>query len=111
MATQQQKLVIILIAVLLAVIIVSGLILWALPAREDAGLAEFAADETASPPISDQAESDTLNPPAAAPAATGEFNVAVFERAVFRALNLPLITNGSLPVKPPAAVGKANPFL
>lgn len=39
------------------------------------------------------------------------FDLRSVQRNDFNALNLPLITQGTLPVQPPPAVGKANPFL
>lgn len=111
MATSQQKLVIVLVAVLLAVIIVSGVVLWALPSQESANTLEFSDTETSASLTANSFGEETDNALTETTSAPTEFNIAVFERAVFRALNLTLITNGSLPVGPPGIIGKANPFL
>ena len=87
----QQRLMIVLGAVLLAVILVSGIIIVVLP--------------NTSPTQIDQ-ESDP-----AATATPATFDLTVFERAPFKALNNALLQNGLLPVQPPPATGKANPFL
>lgn len=51
-------------------------------------------------------------PPApSTPPVSHDLNAAVFERSLYRELNLQLINTGSLPVQPPAGTGKANPFL
>lgn len=85
----RNKQIVVLVAVLLAIIAVSVVLLWLLPSRSH---------------------------PAAAPApdasvTAAEFNVRVLQRAEYLQLNTQPVKDGSLPVQPPAPVGKANPFL
>ena len=90
---QQRKTVITLIAVLGAVITVSVIVVMMLPSKD--------APIDLSPDISN----DTLK--ASAPS----FNLKVLDRTGYKSLNQEVIQNGSLPVVPPPATGKANPFL
>lgn len=44
-------------------------------------------------------------------AAGGVFDLRVFDRQDYQSIDKRLVEDGTLPVKPPAAIGKANPFL
>lgn len=91
---ERNQQIIILSAVLGAVIIVSGLLLWLLPgapsADEEGALGRPSLDTTPT---------------------TTDFNVTVLQRSDYLELNAQLVIEGLLPVQPPTPVGKANPFL
>lgn len=95
MANRSSQLIIILAAVLLAVIAGSGLVLWFLGSNEP-------SPTTLTP-----------TPEVAAPQQPGDdaFNTGVLRSSDYTKLDQQLVTDGSLPVQPPATVGKANPFL
>lgn len=100
MAASNRKLVLTLVAVLLAVVVASAAIIWLVPGEDEPTFESVSESlDTTTPLIP---ETDTVN--------SGKFDLTPLEQAAYRNLNLPLITNGSLPVKPPAG-GKANPFL
>jgi len=99
MAADQRRLIIVLSAVLLAVLAVSAAVLLLLPDND-----EIATDNTPSTPAAPVSGEVEL------PDGT-VFNLAVLQRAVYKNLNLGVLQGGLLPVRPPAAVGKANPFL
>ncbi len=90
----QRKTIIILAAALLAVLVVSAAVLFLLPNNSEVVPGQSV--------VQDELEE----------AASGVgFNLQVLERSAYKALNSTLLQNGLLPVKPPAATGKANPFL
>lgn len=89
----KSKLIPILIALLSAVVVAAAAIVWLLPSQPA--------------PNGDLLVSDT-QPSYSSSAA---LNVMLFDRRAYQHLNLQVINNGSLPVQPPAAAGKANPFL
>lgn len=100
MASHQTQLILVLVAVLLAVVLASAAVLWLLPAGEAIPPADL-TDQTMPGPAE--------VPPA--PAASGGFNTAVLRSSRYTTLDQQLVTDGSLPVQPPASIGKANPFL
>jgi hypothetical protein len=89
---KNQRLIIVLSATLLAALLVSILVFVLLP---------------------DQSEPTAVDtPPSPEEAFTqSEFNLGVTERTEYRRLDSRPLQEGALPVAPPAAVGKANPFL
>ena len=93
MALDQQKTILLLVAILLAVIASSIAVLVLLPNGEDTQTGDTVTEGT---PADTQLEN---------------FNLNVLERSDFKELDQTLIENNSLPVQPPAAIGKANPFL
>lgn len=93
MAQPKTNLVAILVLLLLLVVAGSAAVLWFLPGAEPA-------------PVS-PAPPSSLTPDAG----SAVFNLRLFDRGVYQTLNLKLVSDGSLPVKPPASAGKANPFL
>lgn len=102
MATNQKKLIVTLVAILLAVIVVSAGVLFMLPST----------DEPGAPLLSDETQTSTTPSTTTQQDVSGSgFNVSIFQSTAFRALNLQLITGGRLPVQAPAGTGKANPFL
>lgn len=92
----QTRLIVILVGILIAIAAISLFLLWYLP-----GL-------ISPKPISDNdlpGTTDTLQP------ITTTFNTNVLQTSDYLLLDTQLIKEGSLPVQPPAGVGKANPFL
>lgn len=81
-----------LIGLLLLVVIASAAVLWFLPPATPLTTPLSAPDSS---PVAEIAA----------------FDLKLFNRLEFQTLNLQLVSNGSLPVEPPAAIGKANPFL
>lgn len=104
MASRSSQLIIVLIAVLLAVLAGSGIVLWVFNNRQPATVPTPLADETASP-----LSADSTNLTVPGDGAT--FNTTVLRSSSYNALDVQLVTSGALPVQPPAVVGKANPFL
>ncbi len=101
--TQQQKLIITLGAVLVAVLVASGVVVY---------IVSTSSEEEVDPLFVDEAStgSDETDTPAPAGNQTG-FNTTPLQRNEYTSLNAQLIQSGQLPVQPPAATGKANPFL
>lgn len=96
---KQRRIVGILFVILMIALVAAAALLWLLPgapAPEDE--LEIVSD---APLFIDET----------VPTTPAQFNVSVFEQAAYRALNLQFISDGSLPVQPPANAGKANPFL
>ncbi|MGH7928510.1 MAG: hypothetical protein ACREQV_12020 [Candidatus Binatia bacterium] len=93
---KQRTMIIMLSAVLLAVLVASGAVFFLLPS------------DTTEPP---QPSAPTANQDTNAPSTSQGFHTGVLERSVYQSLNTNLIETGLLPVRPPAATGKANPFL
>lgn len=81
-------------AVLLIVIAASGAVLFYLPEDEPAVVED-------APLLTDTSSGS----------GGGVFDTAVLNRSGYTELNTGLVQSGRLPVKPPAAVGKVNPFL
>lgn len=99
------RLITILIVILIIVIIAAGAIVWLLPSQPPS---TTTPSSTAEPLFAD----DTLPPSPTPGAANGRiFNVEVLRSTLYQSLNHQLIDSGALPVQPPAAIGKANPFL
>lgn len=94
----------VLIGLLVLVVAAAAAVLWFLPGAEPL-LPELPSPSGDAPLFTN----DTT--PASSGAAPTSFNLKLFERSGYQALNLPLIQNGSLPVAPPPGIGKANPFL
>lgn len=101
MASRQTRLMVILVAVLLAVVLASVTILWLLPASSPTAEEPIAAN---SPEVGDEPGNEQSSQ------AEG-LDLAPVQRAGWRALDTQPILEGALPVQPPAVVGKANPFL
>lgn len=99
MANRQRQLIIILGAVLLAVIVGSGAVLWSFGSRTTTDGPEPAA--------TGQAPTES---PVSVGIGTG-FDTTVLRSSRYTTLDQQLVNDGSLPVQPPAGVGKANPFL
>lgn len=95
MATSNNKLIIILSAVLLAVITASMVLLFLLPSNDGQ---QAAPKEDLSPSATPAQEKATLD-------------LKVYDRKEYKQLNSQPVKDGSVPVEPPAQVGKANPFL
>lgn len=89
MIQPKSKTIPILAGLFFAVVVAAAALLWLLP-----GQPKMVAPE---------------NPLLVLPPAT--LDVSLFNRSAYQQLNLQVITSGSLPVQPPATVGKANPFL
>lgn len=89
MAERQQRVIIILVAVLIAAAVVAGILWWMLPGE----------------PAVQQDLTQTQARPG------GGFDLGVFNRSGYTAIDQRLIREGALPVQPPAGTGKANPFL
>ena len=100
--TTQNKLIIVLTAVLLAVLVASGIILFLLPSSESDNFTDVSPEETESVGV-------TTNSAGSVP--TGSFRLDVLQRQAYQLLNKQLVREGARPVKPPTTVGKANPFL
>lgn len=94
MAASSQKIISILGGIFLAVVVVSIAVIWFLPATEETDVAPI---DTSSPSSTGQASPD--------------FNTAVLRRPEYAALNQQTVSEGAVPVQPPAVIGKANPFL
>jgi len=92
--------VVILGAVFLAAVIVAIVIFFMVPAGDTPGTEQ---SDTTTAPVLDGA-------PAATGASTG-FDLGVLNRRVYQLLNRQLVQEGAIPVPPPPAVGKPNPFL
>lgn len=106
MASRSSQLIIVLAAILLAVIAGSGLVLWFLNSNQDPATLDSNLDQAA---VGENAPVDSTVPQ---PTTTGAaFNTNVLRSSRYTTLDQQLVTDGSLPVQPPAAVGKANPFL
>lgn len=88
MANQSNRVVVILIALLVAVMAVGAVVWWVLPGGSGGPAEQSVRD----------------------PESLG-FNVRVLQTGGFLALDKQLITEGALPVQPPPNTGKANPFL
>lgn len=97
MADSNNKLIIILSAVLLAVMTVSAVIFVLIP-PPSSGLPEEEGAPAAQISPGPSAVSDDLD-------------LSIFNRQLYRQLDMQPIRDGSLPVQPPVQVGKANPFL
>lgn len=100
MVNRQAQLIVVLIAVLLAVVAGSGAVLWLLQSRDGGGVRTTIPARTPTP-------ADTTG--TAVPRAG--FDTAILRSTYYTTLDQQLVTDGSLPVAPPAVSGKANPFL
>ena len=99
--SNQRKLIIVLLAVLLAVLAASGVVLVFLPTggqSEDPVTGTSTSTQNNQP--GDIDEQDVQG-----------FNLQTLERNAFKELDTGMIQRGLLPVKPPQGTGKANPFL
>lgn len=97
MAEQDNKVVVILAGVLLAIMVVAGAVFLFLPSGDDS---------------SDEVVTTLINPDAQAPSGTARgFDLTVLRQRAFQLLNRQLVLEGALPVQAPAEIGKANPFL
>lgn len=105
MASGQSKIIIILGAVVLAVITASAAALWLLPSPDE-GSGLLSEDQAQTSPVA-----STEVPPTSPGDDRAVFNTTVLRTKRYTTLDQQLVTDGSLPVQPPAAVGKANPFL
>lgn len=94
----QTRLIVILSAILLAVIVGSGILIFLLPSSSPTPTITPTTDETATTATT-------------APTGQGNFNTGVFQRSDYVVLDRQMIQDGRLPVQPPANAGKANPFL
>lgn len=96
----------ILVVILILIVIATGATFWLLPSAPS-------QPPVSSSPAADEAPlfSDSAAPVATSAPAGPVFNVDVLSNTLYQSLNHQLIDNGSLPVQPPAATGKANPFL
>lgn len=94
------------ILIIVLLIVLGALVgLWLLPRAQDEPL-------FVSPAPSPQPETPLFSDtPPPATTDTRVFNLDVLRGTLYQSLNHQLIDNGSLPVQPPAATGKANPFL
>lgn len=93
MPQSQRRIIIILVAVLLAVVGTSVAIVLLLPSSPN-----LVPESAPVIPVRD-AVPDTV-----------EFNLSVLERSSYASLNADMIQRGLLPVLPPESVGKPNPF-
>ncbi|MEX1997899.1 MAG: hypothetical protein WEA04_04485 [Candidatus Andersenbacteria bacterium] len=93
MANKQTRVIIILSAVLIAAALVSALVLSLLPSQSQ--------PTGPSSPLPGELSEDS----------TSGFNLQFLQTASYLSLDKQLIISGALPVQPPAATGKANPFL
>ncbi|HSX24889.1 MAG TPA: hypothetical protein VLG69_02905 [Candidatus Andersenbacteria bacterium] len=91
--------IVVLAAILIAGIAAVWLIYRAPSSSTPTGTETSVTTESSTIPSTDQTTSS------AAP-----FNTSVLQRSDYSALDLGLITQGRLPVLPPAGAGKANPF-
>jgi hypothetical protein len=89
MALDQQRFVIILAGILLAVIIASVGVLWLLPAQN--------------PPSPTSSSTPSID--------AASFDLRALQRSAYTSLDQRPIQEGALPVQPPANVGKPNPML
>jgi hypothetical protein len=89
MASSAQKTVLLLTAILLAVLAVSGLVLWLLPTTTPDSAPLFVSPAPGGPTL----------------------DTAVLQKPAYLRLDPQPIREGAVPVQPPAGVGKANPFL
>lgn len=94
MAAKQNTMIVILTAVLLAVVAASVLLLWMAPSDDP------------SVPIAGSGAN-----PARQSDTTPGFNLTAIQSSAYQLLSKQLVLEGLLPVRPPAIVGKANPFL
>lgn len=102
MVRKQTTVITLLIGVLLAVLASSVVILWLVPdAVVGPETTVESRDEAAALPV--------VPPPQNVP--EHGFNVSVLETAAYLLLDKQPVTEGALPVRPPATTGKANPFL
>lgn len=93
--------------ILVLVVVAAGAVLWLLPSAEEEPLF---VSPTASPAADTPLFQDAPSP--VAPVSdTQLFNLDVLRGTLYQSLNHQVINDGSLPVQPPAATGKANPFL
>ena len=90
---EQNRLVIMLAAILLAVVAVSVGVLYFVP-----------GDKSSAPQSPTDNAVDTVS------GATG-LNLDILQKTSYQSLDSKAVENGSLPVQPPTGVGKANPFL
>jgi hypothetical protein len=90
--TSQRRLIAVLVMVLVLVITASVAVLFLLPGQE-ASVSQPSFDGQM--PVSTDRSG---------------FDLTVLERGDYQALNIGLLDSGLLPVQPPAATGKANPF-
>lgn len=117
--SSQNKLIVALVVVLLLVVVLSVAAIMLFSPVTDTGLAipDPAASTVplfaASSPSNPAAESNVVLASPAAPAsgASDRFNLNVFMFQTYRGLNTKYVQDGSLPVPPPAVIGKVNPFL
>lgn len=105
MASTQTRVIVVLLAVLLAVVAVSALVLFVLPSSQN-------SVPTTTPDTVPSSTSDSPLSSSSAGAGNGTaFNVSVLQKAGYIFLDKRLLNEGLLPVQPPSVVGKANPFL
>lgn len=105
MASRSSQLIVVLVAVLLAVIAGSIVVLWVANTNQSDEVAAPVVDEVVVTPPSDS----TATP--GEPERDATFNTTILRSSSYTTLDQQLVTDGSLPVQPPAVVGKANPFL
>lgn len=100
-----RRLITLLVVLLIIITIVAGAVLWLLPgAPEEPGLLSPIASPSQSPLFVDTSiPTSPLGEPA--------FNLDVLRGSLYQSLNHQVVNDGSLPVQPPAATGKANPFI
>lgn len=104
---RQNKIIIVLSAVLAAVVIMSVALLVFLP-----GDAEPVPinEEGSSVSVTDLSDTTSQAAPSAPTTPDQDFNLNGLQRPEYQKLNKQLVQEGALPVKPPAVTGKANPF-
>ena len=97
MAEQENKLVVILAGVLLAIVVVAGAVFILVPGDDEP---------------SDEVVTTAINSDVQTPSSTARgFDLTVLQQRAFQLLNRQLVLEGALPVQAPAAIGKANAFL
>lgn len=106
--SSQSKLILALGAVLALAVVLSGIAFFALAPSDDAAdiVNLVTPSQAASAPAMPQFD--------VAPAPDGSiqgFDLSLFSSSAYQYLNTKFVQDGSLPVRPPAAAGKANPFL
>lgn len=99
MANKQARLIVVLAGVLLAVVGASVVLLMVLP------------EQNPSTEPLDTEEPTTGEAPVGGEAVSDRINLAPLDTTLYRALDKSSIQQGALPVQPPAATGKANPFI
>lgn len=98
-----RRIITILVVILIVVVVVAGATFWLLPDSPGGSPLSFPTPTSSQPPLFSDAP--------VVPESGQPFNLNVLQGGLYQSLNHKIITDGALPVQPPAVTGKANPFL